>query len=107
MMRDQVLNITFLWVPQILFPSFIAEMERPQDFPKALTVLAGISGFLFIVPPAIGFKYLGQYATAPAFGSLGVVVYKKASFAFVIVPTLVIGVVSFDIPVMRKTLSVC
>ncbi|RDW94987.1 hypothetical protein BP5796_00750 [Coleophoma crateriformis] len=90
---NAVLNITFLWVPQILFPTFIAEMERPQDFPKALAVLAAISCFLFIVPPAIGFRYLGQYATAPAFGSLGVVAYKKASFAFVIVPTLVIGVI--------------
>ncbi|KAF2157088.1 hypothetical protein K461DRAFT_273210 [Myriangium duriaei CBS 260.36] len=90
---NAVLNITFLWVPQILFPTFIAEMERPQDFPKALAVLAAISGFLFIVPPAIGFRYLGQYATAPAFGSLGVVAYKKASFSFVIVPTLIIGVI--------------
>lgn len=90
---NAVLNITFLCVPQILFPTFIAEMERPQDFPKALAVLAGISAFLFIIPPAIGFRYLGQYATAPAFGSLGTVVYKKASFAFVIVPTLVIGVI--------------
>lgn len=90
---NAVLNITFLWVPQILFPTFISEMERPQDFPKALTVLAGLSAFLFIVPPAIGFHYLGQYSTAPAFGSLGSVVYKKASFAFVIVPTLVIGVI--------------
>ena len=90
---NAVLNITFLWVPQILFPTFISEMERPQDFPKSLAVLAGLSAFLFIVPPSIGFKYLGQYATAPAFGSLGVVVYKKASFAFVIVPTLVIGVI--------------
>jgi hypothetical protein len=68
-------------------------MEKPQDFPKALAVLAAISTFLFIVPPAIGFRYLGQYSTAPAFGSLGVVAYKKASFAFVIVPTLVIGVI--------------
>jgi hypothetical protein len=68
-------------------------MEKPEDFPKSLAVLAAISGFLFIVPPAIGFRYLGQYATAPAFGSLGVVSYKKASFAFVIVPTLVIGVI--------------
>ena len=106
---NAVLNITFLWVPQvslsqtcaralliisqILFPTFISEMERPQDFPKSLAVLTGISVFLFIVPPAIGFRYLGQYATAPAFGSLGVVAYKKASFAFVIVPTLVIGVI--------------
>ncbi|KAL1656306.1 hypothetical protein SLS61_000768 [Didymella pomorum] len=90
---NAVLNITFLWVPQILFPTFISEMERPQDFPKALNVLAGISAFLFIVPPAIGYRYLGQYSTAPAFGSLGTDVYKKASFAFVIVPTLVIGVI--------------
>ena len=90
---NAVLNITFLWVPQILFPTFIAEMERPQDFPKSLAVLTGISIFLFIVPPAIGFHYLGQYSTAPAFGSLGVTAYKKGSFAFVIVPTLVIGVI--------------
>lgn len=90
---NAVLNITFLWVPQILFPTFISEMERPQDFPKSLAVLAAISAFLFIVPPAIGFRYLGQYSTAPAFGSLGVVSYKKASFAFVIVPTIVIGVI--------------
>jgi len=90
---NAVLNITFLWVPQILFPTFIAEMERPQDFPKSLAVLVAISVFLFIVPPAIGFRYLGQYSTAPAFGSLGVEAYKKGSFAFVIVPTLVIGVI--------------
>ncbi|KUJ16063.1 uncharacterized protein LY89DRAFT_685906 [Mollisia scopiformis] len=90
---NAVLNITFLWVPQILFPTFISEMERPQDFPKSLAVLAAVSAFLFIVPPAIGFRYLGQYSTAPAFGSLGVTAYKKGSFAFVIVPTLVIGVI--------------
>ncbi|KAK7734076.1 hypothetical protein SLS63_004361 [Diaporthe eres] len=90
---NAVLNITFLWVPQILFPTFIAEMEHPEDFPKSLAVLTGISAILFIVPPAIGFRYLGQYATAPAFGSLGVVTYKKASFAFVIVPTIIIAVI--------------
>jgi hypothetical protein len=28
---NAVLNITFLWVPQILFPTFISEMEKPQD----------------------------------------------------------------------------
>lgn len=90
---NAALNITFIWVPQILFPTFISEMEKPQDFPKALAVLAVISGFLFIVPPAVGFRYLGQYATAPAFGSLGVTSYKKGSFAFVIVPTVIIGVI--------------
>ena len=87
------LNITFIWVPQILFPSFIAEMEKPQDFPKSLVVLALLSAFLFVVPPAIGYHFLGQYTTAPAFGSLSVDAYKKGSFAFVIVPTLIIGVI--------------
>lgn len=107
---NAVLNITFLWVPQILFPSFIAEMERPQDFPKSLAILTVISIILFIVPPAIGFRYLGQYSTAPAFGSLGVVKYKKASFAFVIVPTLIIGVIYANVTakfiytrIMRKS----
>ncbi|KXG50628.1 Amino acid transporter, transmembrane [Penicillium griseofulvum] len=75
---NAVLNIAYLWASQILFPTFISEMERPQDFPKALAVLAGISAILFIVPSAIG---------------LGVVSYKKSSFGFVIVPTLVIGVI--------------
>ncbi|KGO75604.1 Amino acid transporter, transmembrane [Penicillium italicum] len=90
---NAVMNITFIWVPQILFPTFISEMERPQDFPKALAVLAVISAILFIVPSAIGFHFLGQYSTAPAFGSLGIVSYKKASFGFVIVPTLIIGAI--------------
>ena len=90
---NAVLNITFIWVPQILFPTFISEMERPQDFPKALAALTVVSGFLFIVPPAIGYRYLGQYSTAPAFGSLGTEAFKKGSFAFVIVPTLIIGVI--------------
>jgi len=90
---NAVLNITFLWVPQILFPTFISEMERPQDFPKSLAVLGAVSAFLFVVPPAIGFRYLGQYTQAPAFGSLLIPTQKKASFAFVIVPTMVIGVI--------------
>jgi len=89
---NAVLNITFLWVPQILFPTFIAEMERPQDFPKALAGLAILSFVLFIIVPIVGYRYLGQYAEAPSFGSLQPK-YKKASFAFVIVPTIVIGVI--------------
>lgn len=98
-------------MPQILFPTFISEMERPQDFPKALAGLAGMSFALFIAVPIIGYRfvpfprtsrsnsadelacsYLGQYAEAPSFGSLQTV-YKKAGFAFVIVPTIVIGVI--------------
>lgn len=90
---NAVLNITFLWVPQILFPTFIAEMEKPEDFPKALNALSILSFFLFIVPPAIGYRYLGQYSTAPAFGSLSQLPQAKAVAAFVLVPTVIIGVI--------------
>ncbi|KAF7979020.1 hypothetical protein HWV62_43995 [Athelia sp. TMB] len=90
---NAVLNITFLWVPQILFPTFIAEMEKPEDFPKSLAALAILSFFLFIIPPSIGYRYLGQYSTAPAFGSLGILKQEKAVAAFVLVPTLIIGTI--------------
>lgn len=89
---NAVLNITFLWVPQILFPTFISEMRRPQDFPKALAALAVMSFVLFTVPAIVGFKYLGQYAEAPGFGSLQEN-YKKIGFTFAIVPTFVIGTI--------------
>ncbi|KAI8226448.1 hypothetical protein K4K54_003825 [Colletotrichum sp. SAR 10_86] len=39
-------------------------------FPKALAILTAISNLLFIVPPVIGFSYLGQHLTAPASGIL-------------------------------------
>lgn len=68
-------------------------MKRPQDFPKALAALSVASFVLFIVPTIIGYHYLGQYATAPAFGSLADRIHIKVSFAFVMVPTLVIGVI--------------
>lgn len=89
---NAVLNITFLWVPQILFPTFISEMRRPQDFPKALSALAIASFVLFTIPAIVGFRYLGQYAEAPAFGSLQTN-YKKISFTIAIVPTFVIGTI--------------
>ena len=58
------LNITFLWIGQVLYPSFIAEMRRPQDFPKALAALTVMEFILFMVAAAVGYNYLGQYSTA-------------------------------------------
>ena len=92
-MMNAVLNIVFLWVPQVLFPSFISEMKEPRDFPKALNALTVVSILLFIGLPIAGFVFLGKDATAPAFQSLGVETYKKVCVGFVIVPTLVIGVI--------------
>lgn len=60
--------------------------------PKALAALAIASFVLFTVPAIVGFAYLGQYAEAPAFGSLQEN-YKKIAFTIAIVPTFVIGTI--------------
>jgi uncharacterized membrane protein YesL len=46
--------------PQVLYPSFIAEMKRPQDFPKALAALSIAEFVLFAVPAIVGYRYAGQ-----------------------------------------------
>ncbi|WVF70360.1 hypothetical protein IAT40_005150 [Kwoniella sp. CBS 6097] len=90
---NAVLNITFLWIGQILYPSFIAEMKRPQDFPKALGCLTTLQLVLFTITAAVGYHYIGQYSTAPIIGSLAEPWAKKSAFAFVLVPTIIIGAI--------------
>lgn len=86
-------SITFLWIGQILYPSFIAEMKEPKDFPKALAALTGLQLILFTVTAAVGYYYMGQYSTAPSIGSLLEPWARKSAFAFVLVPTVVIGAI--------------
>ncbi|KAK9899096.1 hypothetical protein P389DRAFT_43887 [Cystobasidium minutum MCA 4210] len=88
---NAVLNITFLFIGQILYPSFIAEMERPQDFPKALAVLTFFEVTIFTVAAVVGYYFNAQYSTAPLIGSLLEPWMKKSAFAFVLVPTVIIG----------------
>ncbi len=84
-------SITFLWIGQILYPSFIAEMRNPADFPKALAALTVMETILFCVTAAVGYFYIGQYSTAPIIGSLSEPWARKSAFAFVLIPTLIIG----------------
>lgn len=66
-------------MPQILFPGIIAEQSDRSSFSKAIAALAVASFVLFIVPAVVGFAYLGQYATAPDFGSLEAVLRRHSS----------------------------
>lgn len=86
-------SITFLWIGQILYPSFIAEMKDPREFPKALAALSVLELILFSVVAAVGYYYMGQYSTAPSIGSLLEPWQRKSAFAFVLVPTVVIGAI--------------
>lgn len=83
------LNIAYTFIGQITLPSFIAEMKDPNDFRKSLWVVTICEVILFSLVGGIVYGYTGtQYNTAPAFGSLGNVVYKKVAFSFMI-PTLI------------------
>jgi len=87
------LNITFVWIGQLLYPSFIAEMKEPRDFPKALAVLTVLEMILFLVVSSVGYYYLGQYTEAPMIASLLDVKHRKASFAFVFLPSFLIAAI--------------
>ena len=83
------LNISYTFIGQITLPSFIAEMKKPEDFPKALWAVTVAEIIVFSLVGAVVYAYVGnQYMTSPAFGSLGNEVYKKVSFSFMI-PTLI------------------
>jgi len=83
------LNISYTFIGQITLPSFIAEMKKPEDFPKALWAVTIAEIIVFSLVGGIIYGYTGtQYNTAPAFGSLGNEVFKKVSFSFMI-PTLI------------------
>lgn len=83
------LNISYTFIGQITLPSFIAEMKNPYDFRKCIWIVTIAEILVFSLVGGIIYGYTGtQYNTAPAFGSLGNVLYKKISFSFMI-PTLI------------------
>jgi hypothetical protein len=83
------LNISYTFIGQITLPSFIAEMKKPEDFPKALWAVTIAEIIVFSCVGAVVYAYTGtQYNTAPAFYSLSNDLYKKVSFSFMI-PTLI------------------
>lgn len=74
-----------------MYPTFIAEMKDPREFPKALYAVTVAEFILFSVTGVVVYRYTGQYTTAPAVGTLKPV-FKKIAFAFVLPTTIIIGV---------------
>jgi Transmembrane amino acid transporter protein len=89
---NAALNITFLWIGQICYPSFIAEMRDPREFPKALYCLTAVEFLLFTGVGIFVYAFAGQYSGAPAVVILSPT-FKKIAFAFVFPTTIIIGVI--------------
>ncbi|EIM83842.1 uncharacterized protein STEHIDRAFT_132960 [Stereum hirsutum FP-91666 SS1] len=85
------LNISYALVGQITLPTFIAEMENPNDFPKALWACTISEVVLFSLTGIIVYNYTGnQYIVSPALGSLQPA-FKKIAFCFTIPTIIYIG----------------
>lgn len=87
------LNISYTLIGQITLPSFIAEMENPDEFPKALKVVTAAEVVVFTIVGGVIYGYTGtQYMSSPAFGSLDNVIFKNVSFSFMIPTLIFVGV---------------
>lgn len=96
---NAVLNLIFLWIGQLLYPSFIAEMRDPKEFPKALACLTAMEMVLFTIVSVVCYHFLGQYAQAPVMASLQHAWMRKSSYALALVPTIFIGVIYCNVTV--------
>jgi len=86
------LNITYTFVGQILIPSYVDDMKKPEDFPKALYLVTFFELIVFTLGGAIGYHYIGDEAmTSPAYGSLRSK-YAKIVAGFTLPTLLVVGI---------------
>ncbi|GAA5835032.1 hypothetical protein JCM3766R1_002077 [Sporobolomyces carnicolor] len=89
---NALLNVVYTFIGHALIPSFVGDMERPQDFPKALAVSMAAEFALFTITGAVVYHYTGtEYATAPAYGSLRER-YGKVAAGFVLPTIIIVGI---------------
>lgn len=73
-----VTNIVFAYCAHVAFFGLIAEMERPQDFPKALCMLQIFEIALYVAAAIVIYYYVGDDVASPALGSAGPIMKKVA-----------------------------
>ncbi|EMC96947.1 hypothetical protein BAUCODRAFT_106132 [Baudoinia panamericana UAMH 10762] len=62
----------------IAYPSIISEMKRPEDFPKALALLAIFTISMYLTVAVVIYNYAGQGVVSPALGSASPLIRKIA-----------------------------
>ncbi|KAF9218315.1 hypothetical protein BS17DRAFT_791721 [Gyrodon lividus] len=85
------MNMVYIFIGQTSLPSFIAEMENPRDFPKALWAVTGAMVVMFSLCGALMYIWIGnQYIVSPAFFSL-TPTFRKLAFSFAAINILFLG----------------
>jgi amino acid permease len=93
-----VANIIFAYAGHVAFFTFISELRKPEEFPKALCLLQGCDVAMYVVTAVVIYYYAGEKVKSPALDSAGPVV-RKVAYG-VAIPTIVVaGVVNGHVAV--------
>ena len=84
-----VTNIIFAYAGHVAFFSFISELKKPEDYPKALFLLQGADTSMYVLVAIVIYCYAGERVTSPALGSTSPLL-RKIAYG-VAIPTIVIA----------------
>ncbi|EIN09912.1 hypothetical protein PUNSTDRAFT_86425 [Punctularia strigosozonata HHB-11173 SS5] len=84
-----VTDIIFAYAGHVAFFTFISEMKRPQDFPKALFALQIADTTLYLIVGIVVYAFAGSSTVSPALGNTGTTL-RRISYGIAI-PTIVIA----------------
>ncbi|KAI0707703.1 transmembrane amino acid transporter protein-domain-containing protein [Earliella scabrosa] len=84
-----VADIIFAYAGHVAFFTFIAEMKKPEDFPKALYALQIADTTLYLIVGVVVYAYTGADAVSPALGNTGATL-RKIAYGIAL-PTIVIA----------------
>lgn len=93
-----VANITFAYAGNVAFFSFISELKKPEDFPKALALLQVSDITMYVIAAVVIYYYAGNEVSSPAFNSASTVV-SKIAFGIALPTIIIAGVVNGHVAV--------
>lgn len=93
-----VANIIFAYAGHVAFFTFISELRKPEEFPKALYLLQGCDVAMYIITAVVIYYYAGEHVKSPALDSAAPLI-RKIAYG-VAIPTIVVaGVVNGHVAV--------
>lgn len=82
-------NIVFAYAGHVAFFSFISELKKPEEYPKALFLLQGVDTSMYLIVAIVTYRYAGTDVASPALGSTSPLLQKVAYG--IAIPTIVIA----------------
>ena len=83
----------FAYAGHVAFFTFIAEMKKPEDFPKTLYTLQICDTTLYLIVGIVVYSFVGDTVISPALGNTGVIV-RKVAYGIALPTIIVAGVVN-------------